>query len=494
MSTASWAAALAARAARVWGWSKPLALKAPERMDRKIMAFSAVSDVAAYAKPLGVLSENSVALPPPIPKNIDEMSIDFIKQVYAFAYSTTWTTSQVAGTILFAVTTAPNAYTTFSKGLTYTPASFVSQQFERWRGTLKYRFKLVKTSFHRGRLLVAFYPGTTPADTAALSQSEPVYREVVDVSETNEFEVCCPYMLPTPWLQRNQQSGTLVVYVVDPLVAPTTVSSSVGVLIEHAGGSDFQVAVPVTWPYEPYAPSTAQMAEEYVATPCFELGPKSSSVNDRIPEYTIGESVKSIRQLIKRLWTYDHSKLIGGDSYIVIAPYVLEPVTQASGTGGAIQRTSYYSDFINLWSFAYAMNHGSMRYALSQNNTTLQSSTMTMATTAQSLNAALAQRVSRPLLTGFVTLNSSNIEGPIEFQTPVWCSTFGRSTPAQIASIGQNINVVVPQGSAETVTVFGDQTSYSSAASSIGFSRAAGEDFGFGVFVGVPPVVSRVTT
>ena len=57
----SWFTKVAAKSAAYWGFSKPLALAAPGRVDRKVTTFNAVSDVAHYAKPLGISSENASA-------------------------------------------------------------------------------------------------------------------------------------------------------------------------------------------------------------------------------------------------------------------------------------------------------------------------------------------------------------------------------------------------------------------------------------------------
>lgn len=490
--TTSWASALAAKAARIWGWSKPLALASPMRVDRKINTFAAVADVTAFHKPLGVMSENSVAVPPNIVSVVDEMSIDYIKKVPAYISSFNWPTSSTAGTILFQTTVAPNNYTSWSSGFTYTPASFIAAQFNRWRGSLVYTFKLVKTSFHRGRLLVAFYPGTFSALSVPMDGSEFVYREIVDVSETNTFSVCCPYMVPQPWLSSGsmgfQISGTLIVYVVDPLVAPSTVSASIDALVEVAAGDDFQVAVPAAWPYEPYSPSTAQMAEQYVETPCFDLGPKASSVDDRLPVFTIGETVKSVRQLLKRQWVSTAILGVGNGSWAEFWPYVVEPVMQAAGSGGVLKRPYYNTDPVNLWACAYAMAYGSMRYTMTSSATGAQ--TFVNAYFKPNTRASLESRMGRPTGGAVGVLNNFSVEGLIEFQTPNWNTGIGRATPAQIVNPTFPLTAYDPLANLTTIAVLGELSTESIASHSSGLARSAGDDFGFGIFVGVPPVVA----
>ncbi|MCW4014201.1 MAG: hypothetical protein NWF07_14615, partial [Candidatus Bathyarchaeota archaeon] len=299
--TVSWFTKLMSNSAEIWGWSKPTALSAPIRNDRKIHVYSAVSDGSHYGKPLGVMSENSVGVPSSIPVSVDEMDLAFVANHYAYISSYSWTGAQSAGTTLADISVTPQGSYTWSKGQVHTPLSFVSNQFARWRGGIRYRFKLVKTAFHRGRLAVAFYPGLS-GGAGNLAYSELVFREIVDVNLTSEFEVCCPYMVAPPWLYGQAPIGVLHVYVVDPLVAPATVSNSVNVLVEVAAAEDIQFACPVNWQVEPYCPSTAQSGESYTEVSCFELGPKIRKPNYRLAAETTGEVVKSVRQLIKRNW------------------------------------------------------------------------------------------------------------------------------------------------------------------------------------------------
>jgi len=493
--TTSWGVQLLSKAAKLWGWSKPLAVAAPVRVDRKVTTFAAVSDVADYSKPLGVLAENSVAVPPSVITSYDEMSIDFIKSVPAFMTSAQWNSSQVSGSVVMNIMVTPSASTTWSKGVVHTPCSFLAQQFGKWRGAIKYKFKVVKTSFHRGRIMVAYFPGTISAVGTAMTNSEYVFREVVDISETSAFEVCCPYMVPQPWLSSfgsglTFNSGTLIVYVVDSLVAPATVSSTVDILVEQFGGDDLQFAVPTVWQFEPYCPSTAQMAETYVETPCFELGPKINKPNDRIPTFTVGESVKSIRQLIKRNWDYQFQLTVGGGSHVRVHPYLVEPVMQADGTGGTLNRTYTYSDSINLWACAYAISYGAMRYHLKTNNST--NPTVTITAKPQTLaTAGINNRTGsswpRPSISTYAV---PSIEGPIEFQTPNWNTALGRATPAQFANSAQGIVAVEPLANCTSVEVWDEF----GPGIVVNLARAAAEDFGFSMFVGVPPVVAYNAT
>ncbi|MCW4013271.1 MAG: capsid protein, partial [Candidatus Bathyarchaeota archaeon] len=419
------------------------------------------------AKPLGVLSENSVVVPSSIPTNLDEMDFSFIIKHYAYLSRYTWSTSDTTGTVITSVNVQPQGYTTWSKGQVHTPLSFTANQFFRYRGSIKYRFKLVKTSFHRGRLAVAFYPGIT-GTYPALSSSEYVFREIVDVSQTSSFEVCCPYLVSSPWSNLGTRIGILVVYVLDPLVAPTTVSTSVDILMEVAGGDDMQFSVPTNWQYEPYAPSTAQAGvESYEETPCFALGPSISSVTDRLNTETSGESIKSLRQIIKRVFHYNSQAiLIGGPGYSQIYPYAVTPVMQAATTSGVLFRDKLFSDIINLWQCAYAFSYGSLLYTFRPPggvSPTGGDQTYVVESAAQ---AGLATQTglytgSGYSPTGALTYNTLKIEGPVELRSPNWNSGLGRSVPAQFCNAANLVSMVEPSANCTNI-LLGDSQAVAS--------------------------------
>lgn len=483
-SQLAWMTRLAAQSAEFLGYSKPLAVEAPIRVDRKIAPFMAVADKPSYSKPLGMIAENSVAIPNRL-TGIDEMSIDFIKKVPAYINQSTWTASYTSGASLFQVSVAPDHRSTWSKGTVFTPAGFLSQQFSLYRGSMNYKFKIVKTGFHRGRICVAFAPGLTTYG-GSYSSTEYVFREVVDVSTTSEFSVCCPYLVPQPWTQVGTSIGTLMLWVVDPLVAPNTVSTSVTILLEAVGGDDLQFACPKTWTVDPYCPSTAQMAESYEETPCFTLGPKVSTVSDSINAYTIGEPVRSIRAILKRAYQINgYQPTLGAAASIGHFPYIVPVVTQAATTSGALQKPTVNSDPISLWSCAYALSYGSVRLLVKPVGT-VPTSLETSYNFGSGQNSNWFQYGSGYQSFGTKTWSPFSIEGTAEFQSPNWNAFIGRSVTAQLANpvLGMSTD---PKYSNCTYFNLGD--SGSSATYTVSVCRSAGEDFGLGLFIGVPPVV-----
>lgn len=354
----------------------------------------------------------------------------------------------------------------------------------------------MKTAFHRGRLAVAFYPGLS-GGAGNLAYSELVFREIIDVNLTSEFEVCCPYMVALPWLYGQAQSGVLHVYVVDALVAPATVSSSVEVLVEVAAAEDIQFACPVNWQVEPYCPSTAQSGESYTQVSCFDLGPKTRKPNYRLAVETTGEVVKSVRQLIKRNWNLATPfNVVGGTAQIQIFPYAQAPVTQLATSGGALSRDRIKADPIALWSFAYVFTYGSLRYTIRPPGELSFGGIpqrMNLQTRAQpggsTLTAWYAGGGFDP--TAYCTYNNYDIEGTAEITVPNWNGTIGRSNVSHMINTAAGLGMSEPSANCTNI-VLGDSTAVQNYY--VIASRSAGDDYGMGLFVGVPPVVSYTAT
>jgi hypothetical protein len=130
---------------------------------------------------------------------------------------------------------------------------FAANSFKQWRGGVKFRFTFAKTKMHAGRVMVAFAPDnftknlvdmvstSTIANVAAYGANGPdpfAYSAIFDLKDGNVFEFEVPYISRTPYSNIGTSIGSLVMYVVNPLVAPSVVSDTIDVLVEVAGMPD----------------------------------------------------------------------------------------------------------------------------------------------------------------------------------------------------------------------------------------------------------------
>lgn len=159
-----WAVHAAAGAALAMGFSAPLNAGTYGRMITSRFAYMNNVDAADQSFQLAYCSSNEVSVLPGFSgTDQDELSLAsfFIKPAYIRSF--TWSTAQSVGVQLFNMNVGTEALATLitdgtAVATNFTPAGFVMTQFAQYRGDFKLTFKIVKTEFHSGRLVVGFYP------------------------------------------------------------------------------------------------------------------------------------------------------------------------------------------------------------------------------------------------------------------------------------------------------------------------------------------------
>jgi hypothetical protein len=480
----AWAASAAGGLAMALGWSKPVDIAPIQRVERRISPMNFSHDSTTTARVLATSSENSVGDPKLSRRNEDELAFQYLKQIYAYVQTDTWTTSQAAQTVIFTKAIIPNNFSSsLPKGFCHTPVGFIATLHNYWRGSIMFRFKLVKTQFHRGRLCFFVAPGTN-SGAVSLPLTELVYREIIDVSETSEFEVCVPYQLARAWLSVNERSATVGLFVVDPLVAPISVTQTVKIIMEVSGGPDFEVAVPLPCTFNAYAPAVPQ--SQYTVTDCVELG--SAAINTQIEKWTTGEKLSSFRLYLKQFRQMPNyvPNVPNGDGFS-FSPYAIPFTTQTTSNASPLTNPVLRSSLIDVLSCAYAINTGSKRYSFFPISGDWRPSFQVFpdATTADwgtVNNTQLFKNIP-------YSITNTAIEGNYELQTPVWNPAFSRSSSAHLvngpASITSNSN--------DTNLLRVSNYNFGTTANILSY-EAAGDDFNMSLFVGFPAVSFHTTT
>jgi len=178
-----------------------------------------------------------------------------------------------------------------------------------------YRFHVVKTQFHSGRLRVSFRPYVYVDNATIQNMPAFSYTEEVDLSSGADFTFEVPFVSVRPWLHtyydvktslvsgdaRNTATGVVQVSVINPLVAPATVSTSVDILV-FAYMKDAQFAAPVRSPITPFnIPNVAQIGKPRIV-PTTQTSDAVNFSDLSLAPYAscMGEVVSSTRQLLKR--------------------------------------------------------------------------------------------------------------------------------------------------------------------------------------------------
>jgi len=213
---------------------------------------------------------------------IDEMTISSIATRESYLTSFPWTIAALPEQLLFNIVVTPSiwniAASTAGGGSTelhVLPCAFASLPFRYWRGTLRYRFQVVCSSFHKGRLRFVYDP--IQQDPAVpIAEYNTNMSHVVDIALENDFilEVgwnsnythlqCSTVgsLLPTTMWNALAQvngiagftNGVLSCYVMSQLTSSGIgTNNDISVNVFVSAGEDFEVFDPVERAMQSYA-------------------------------------------------------------------------------------------------------------------------------------------------------------------------------------------------------------------------------------------------
>jgi hypothetical protein len=214
---------------------------------------------------------------------------------------------------------------------------FAALPFKHWRGTMKYRFQVVCSAFHKGRLKITYdpsYPLTNEYNTN--------YTRIIDISEERDFTVEIGWGQPWPFLQhRNMFTGGVIyrinnvplggapgefangiisVHVVNELTVPNSiVDNDIAVNVFVSAGDDIEFVNPddsqledLTWFAPQWGEYTyeAQSGDGDMPVETNDSAPISQGVDEVIApmlstsdntlDVFFGDPVVSFRQCLKR--------------------------------------------------------------------------------------------------------------------------------------------------------------------------------------------------
>lgn len=324
------------KVAHVFGFSRPTIVSNIQRVKNKATGILANTDQHEAVIKLSLDSKQELSIDPRTVglSDVDEMAFDYIKQKEAFLTTFNWLESDGGGDALGNIVVGPDAGNHDSGLFFPAPLYTVSLPFEHWRGSIKYRFQLVASQLHRGRLRIVY----DPFDPLATSPGENVvYSRIVDLATNRDFEMEVAWNHARSWLSVNESvltptatvhngafvgnhvfhNGTLRLEVVNELTSPDpALNQPVYVNVFISAGEDFEVANPnggvlMNCEYE------AQSGTEYEAqadgeelvdeadgipespSPIEPIGKEDSPDAPHVHVF-FGESFKSIRSLLKR--------------------------------------------------------------------------------------------------------------------------------------------------------------------------------------------------
>lgn len=314
----SWFGRMVGTAAAAIGFSKPNLQAAPNFVMR--MATYGLQFVQGYVPSisLGAVQDNEIA------NDLigeDEMSIAFLARQEAVLESYPLGLDSAANNpdkvlSTFFVTPVNNALVG-DQSVYHTPLSWAASYFQYWRGSLTYRFRFIKTKFHKGRLRVTFEPGNFSL-TANAPKYNRCYTTLVDLASTSEVTFTVPYISSKEWLETslvdvdgtvawwdNNCTGRVTLSVVNPIIAPESVSRYI-TIVTSMYSEDMQVANPMA-NVESTIVSSAPLGEIPEILEC-EVGetvnPIQVKPDHTISKYTMGESIGNMRLITRKMTAF----------------------------------------------------------------------------------------------------------------------------------------------------------------------------------------------
>ena len=515
-SGVSWFADIGAATAKVFGWSKPVNLESSNRMTQNYLPYAANTDGPDMSFPLSLSYTNSVGVANGFSgTDVDEMDFSFLCTIPVFLEKDPWVVGAVSGTqlIQFNVNPSENIFTSVANGTTfkhYSPLSFVCSHFNYWRGSMVYKFKFVKTEFHSGRLIVAFQPQNLDISTTGVTAVSSVYvqRHIIDIRETNEFTFVIPYIADSPYRTTtpgplSSNMGLVRVFVLDPLVAPATVAQTVQIIVERAGGPDFEVAVPKpstdnfftgVVPQSGNTFGSADQASNVCSNADTTIGSSLVKSDGNLNAlHCIGEKISSFRALLKLPNYLIPASAVTLANYLNIVPFGV----QCGTVIGAVNTPpSVLSDLYARLSVCYVYSRGGVRLKFLDNMavTTTQPIAVTLDTRPGSVTTR-SNLFSWSALNAAGTANTTDHNNmPIvyyragysgEIQVPQYHRYHSRVNSDCMMNAARPYNDINPY-LAPRVFVTRATIPVSNAGTSI--TRSISDDGNFGCFTSIPPM------
>lgn len=273
----------------------------------------------------------------------DQMAIGFVAKKEAWIDSIPWSQVVLPDRKLYAILVHPLVRPVddlTNDRFWQTPVSHVTQPFKYWSGSLRYRFQIVASNFHRGRLLFSYDPNGTNSPTPDFNSR---YTKIIDITEQRDFTLEIKWSQPqaygdlllttSRWATIGQvgvvnndigANGVLEVYVLNELASPID-TADIDINVFISAGDDFEVRAPneelIQWAYARNdvavgPPATTQSATVYDAV--VQSAQVTTMENDPSQDSTMvingtyvgcdplkshvyfGETFVSIRSLLKR--------------------------------------------------------------------------------------------------------------------------------------------------------------------------------------------------
>lgn len=324
--------------AQMFGYSRPNIVTDVVQVKPSPTGNLANTDAADGALKLTLDSKAEVSVDPRTTglDGTDEMGIlDYCKRE-SYLTKFDWSPNESPDDLLWNTRVLPMQLDNINSEIHMTPLAHMATGFEQWQGSIKFRFQIVKSDFHKGRILARWDPNQF---TSSVDYNTN-YSRVIDIAETDDFEIVVGWGQSEPWktcgapydvgsnfsdvsrllADTVQGNGVLELAVLNELVSPS-IDAPISINVYVSACDDFKLAGPTNGQFnnfhlfpEPVAPAvltsqssspnveTGDTTESDKPTASGELMDIASKSDQNDATYLVyyGDPPCSIRELSKR--------------------------------------------------------------------------------------------------------------------------------------------------------------------------------------------------
>lgn len=282
----------------------------------------------------------------------DELDFKAIASRESYLTQFGWQVSDAVETLLWNTEVNPVIWTARNVApgvdeLHFPACAFAAMPFRWWRGTMKFRFQVVASAYHKGRLKIVYDPHNISSN-----EYNTNYMHIVDLAKERDFTISVGWGVEKMFSRRRKPgvdgeifginpvgdpttfgNGTLSVFVVNDLTVPNSVvNNDIAINVFVSMDDDFEVGDlneeldeyswfkpqlgeifnPQMAESHPDADSTIRESEPMKEVPTTNLAPVRKT-NDILSVF-FGDPILSFRQLLKR-YCYHTAYVKGGNIY-----------------------------------------------------------------------------------------------------------------------------------------------------------------------------------
>ncbi len=205
-----------ARTAALFGWSKPV-LNHNTAYVKNVPFTNGAQTIGCDTNFRVVLDPKQELTIDPrvIGSEQDDMTISAIASRNTYLQTFTWSyDSSIMASPIFIGRVNPCMVTFFTSVKNYiqpTAMAYASAPFAYWRGDIIFRFEIVCSQYHRGKIAIFYEPNASQMTliNADLSFNKQ-YIRVIDIQQTQTFEVSVKWAAYRAWLRTNTAASSVL--------------------------------------------------------------------------------------------------------------------------------------------------------------------------------------------------------------------------------------------------------------------------------------------